>query len=66
MDIYPIETNIVIFELPETILASDYVRQLEMLRIRAIAFGKHQVRMVTHLDFTDEHLGELEKRLLMV
>lgn len=65
VDIYPIDTNIVIFELPETILAADYVRRLEILRIRAIAFGKHQVRMVTHLDFTDEHLGELEKRLLL-
>jgi len=65
VDIYPIDTNIVIFELPKTILASDYVRRLEMLRVRAIAFGKHQVRMVTQLDFTDEHLGELEKRFMM-
>ncbi len=62
VDIYPIDTNIVIFQLPETILAAEYVRRLEMLRIRAIAFGKHQVRIVTHLDFTDEHLAEFEKR----
>lgn len=62
-DIYPIDTNIVIFRLPDTILASDYVRRLDMLRIRAVAFGKHLVRLVTHLDFTDDHLTELEKQL---
>lgn len=62
-DIYPIDTNIVIFRLPNTILASDYVRRLDMLRIRAVAFGKHLVRLVTHHDFTDDHLTELEKQL---
>jgi threonine aldolase len=62
-DIYPIDTNIVIFRLPDTILASDYVRRLDMLRIRAVAFGKHLVRLVTHYDFTDDHLTELEKQL---
>ncbi|MPR32955.1 threonine aldolase family protein [Salmonirosea aquatica] len=62
-DIYPIDTNIVIFRLPDTILATDYVRRLDMLRIRAVAFGKHLVRLVTHLDFTDDHLEELEKQL---
>lgn len=66
IDIYPIDTNIVIFQLPNTILAADYVRRLAMLRIKAVAFGKHLVRFVTHLDFTDEHLGELEKRLAKV
>ena len=62
-DIYPIDTNIVIFRLPDTILASDYVRRLDMLRIRAVAFGKHLVRLVTHLDFTDDQLTELEKQM---
>lgn len=62
-DIYPIDTNIVIFRLPDTILASDYVRRLDMLRIRAVAFGKHLVRLVTHLDFTDDQLMELEKQM---
>ena len=34
-----------------------------MLRIRAVAFGKHLVRLVTHLDFTDDQLMELEKQM---
>ncbi|WP_020606420.1 threonine aldolase family protein [Spirosoma spitsbergense] len=62
-EILPIDTNIVIFRLPETILAADYVQQLETNGIRGIAFGKHQVRFVTHLDFTDEQLTEMEARL---
>lgn len=62
-EIYPIDTNIVIFRLPETILAADYVQQLAEKGIRAVTFGKHLVRFVTHLDFTDEHLAELETRL---
>ncbi|HEV7350099.1 GntG family PLP-dependent aldolase [Telluribacter sp.] len=64
--IYPIDTNIVIMQLPDSITAEDYVRQLEMMRIRAVPFGKHLVRFVTHLDFTDEHLDELNKRLQKV
>ena len=62
-EIYPIDTNIVIFRLPETILATDYVAQLASQGIRAVTFGKHLVRFVTHLDFTDDHLSELQKRL---
>lgn len=61
-EIYPIDTNIVIFRLPDTILAVDYVAQLAEKGIRAVTFGKHLVRFVTHLDFTDEHLDELEKQ----
>ena len=62
-EILPIDTNIVIFRLPETILAADYVQNLETKGIRGISFGKHLVRFVTHLDFTDEMLAEMENRL---
>ncbi len=62
-EIYPIDTNIVIFRLPNTILASEYVQKLAENGIRAVTFGKHLVRFVTHLDFTDDKLDELLKRL---
>ncbi len=62
-EIFPIDTNIVIFRLPETILAVDYVTQLAQKGIRAVTFGKHLVRFVTHMDFTDQQLEELGKRL---
>lgn len=59
-EILPIDTNIVIFRLPETILATDYVAKLADKGIRSVTFGKHLVRFVTHLDFTDEMLSEME------
>ena len=65
-EIYPIDTNIVIFRLPETIPAVDYIAQLAKKGIRAVTFGKHLVRFVTHLDFTDQQLEELGKRLQKV
>lgn len=64
-DIYPVDTNIVIFKLDDKILASDYVQKLNEKGIKASPFGKHLVRFVTHLDFTDEHLGEFRKRVLI-
>lgn len=64
-EIYPIDTNIVIFRLPETILASDYVGRLAAHGIGAVTFGKHLVRFVTHLDFTDEQLANLEGKLIV-
>jgi len=60
-EIYPVDTNIVIARLNESILASDYVQQLLEKGIKASPFGKHLVRFVTHLDFTDEHLEEFRK-----
>ncbi|GAB3575165.1 GntG family PLP-dependent aldolase [Spirosoma luteolum] len=62
-EIYPIDTNIVIFRLPETLLATDYVDQLAAKGIRAVTFGRHLVRFVTHLDLTDELMDELARRL---
>lgn len=61
--IYPIPTNIVIFELPEDMLAADFVTTMSERGLRCVAFGRHLVRFVTHLDFTDHHLELMERRL---
>lgn len=60
-EIYPIDTNIVIFRLPESILATEFVVKAKAHNIGCVTFGKHLVRFVTHLDFSDEHLAEFEK-----
>lgn len=65
-EIMPVDTNIVIVKLNEQILASDYVQKLHEKGIRASAFGKHLVRFVTHLDFTDDHLTMFRERILKV
>ncbi|OCA75450.1 threonine aldolase family protein [Chryseobacterium arthrosphaerae] len=61
--LYPVETNIVIGELPENIEAVDFVAGMKEKNILCSPFGKHLVRFVTHLDFTDSHLEMLESRL---
>ncbi len=63
-EVYPVDTNIVILRLNRTILASDYVQRLNKKGIKSSTFGKHLVRFVTHLDFTDEHLEAFRKQIL--
>lgn len=59
-DVYPIDTNIVILTLDSAWLASDLVNQWMALGLKTSPFGKHQVRLVTHLDYTDEDLEKTQ------
>ena len=63
-EVYSVDTNIVIFRLNDKILSADYVQKLNEIGIKSSSFGKHLVRFVTHLDFTDEHLGVFRERIL--
>lgn len=65
-EIMPIDTNILMFRLNERILSDDFVARLEKLDIRCAPFGKHQVRMVTHLNFGDNELEIFEKKMNQV
>jgi threonine aldolase len=56
--VLPVDTNIVIFDLNEGITAEAYIAKLGEKQIKVAAFGKQTIRMVTHLDFTDEMLAE--------
>jgi len=58
--ILPVETNIVIFEIDESILAVDFAQQLKQQNVLVSVFGKNTLRLVTHLDFND---ADLEKVL---
>ncbi len=58
-NIYPIESNIVIFELDSNITASQFVQNMSDKGVKCIAFGPQLIRMVTHLDFTNENLDYL-------
>lgn len=62
-EIFPVDTNIVIIRLQEKISETEYVQKLETSGIKAVAFGKNLVRFVTHLDFTDDHLEEMKRKL---
>jgi threonine aldolase len=62
-NILPVDSNIVIFSLDEGYSAVEpYLKKLESVGIYGSGFGKNQVRMVTHLDFTDVHLDEFVTR----
>ncbi|MFT5242840.1 MAG: threonine aldolase [Psychroserpens sp.] len=58
----PIETNIVIFELESHVDESQFLKQLSDKNIHIIGMGSNKLRMVTHLDYTDE----MHERLLDV
>ncbi len=54
-EVLPVDTNIVIFHL-ENMTAAEFEERLKPYNIKVSAFGKHTVRLVTHLDFSDEML----------
>jgi threonine aldolase len=60
---YEADTNIVIFEIDHNILATEFVNQLMRNGIKTSPFGKHHIRLVTHLDFRDDELNECRKIL---
>ncbi|WP_324027910.1 GntG family PLP-dependent aldolase [Maribacter sp. BPC-D8] len=63
----PIETNIVIFEIDESFMTSDqFVNTLKEKDILIIGMGQGKLRMVTHLDYTDNMHEELLKQLAAI
>ncbi|MFD2587180.1 threonine aldolase family protein [Croceitalea marina] len=58
----PIETNIIIFEVEESLISADvFVKKLEENNISIISMGQGKLRIVTHLDYTNTmHLKFLE------
>lgn len=65
-EIFPVETNILIFRLQEDVLAPDFVQKMKAENIFCNTFGKQMIRFVTHHDFTDPMLEKLEKALAIV
>ena len=52
--VLPVETNIIIFELNHTITASTLVEKLKENDILGYAISPNRVRLVVHLDITEE------------
>lgn len=50
----PIETNIVIFELNNDVNENNFVKKLAKKNIHIISMGNHKLRIVTHLDYTND------------
>lgn len=61
--VYPVSTNIILAQLPQHITATDFVEKLKTKDVHCVSFGKHLVRFVTHIDFSDEQLEALKQEL---
>lgn len=59
----PIETNILIFYVKDGVNESDFVNALKDKNILISSMGEGKLRMVTHLDFTEEMLEIVIKEL---
>jgi threonine aldolase len=59
--IMPVDTNIVIFELIPSVTPSAFLEILARHQIKALAFSATEIRMVTHLDFTDTMLTQVQE-----
>ena len=63
-NVLPAETNILIFELnPELTSVESVLTYLKENDILVVQFGKHQIRMVTHMDITKESVETVCKVL---
>lgn len=60
--VLPVETNIVILELADGFNSQMVLSAFKEQNILALAFGNDKIRLVTHLDFTEEHLVEIRSR----
>ena len=56
--IFPVETNIVIFEVNEKHSAAELMNQFKKYDILVIAISHNQIRMVTHLDVNNEMINK--------
>lgn len=56
--VMPVDTNIVIFSLIDSLAPENALEQLEAQQVKAIKFGAQEIRLVTHLDFDDKMLDK--------
>jgi len=53
-EVMPVQSNIIIFSIDEKFSAVDFVEKAKDKNIFCTTFGKNKVRMVTHLDYTND------------
>jgi len=55
----PVDTNIVIFTLSDNLTTTKFIEEMANHQIKVGAFGKNDIRFVTHLDFDDNMLDKV-------
>lgn len=61
--IFPVETNIVIFQLQQDRTTDSFIEFLKQKKIQVLAFGPQLIRMVLHLDISS---SDIQKILLAI
>jgi len=56
-EVMPVQTNIIIFSLNDRYSQDEFLSLLNEKGLWAFGFGPQKIRLVTHLDFTDEMLA---------
>ncbi len=64
LQVLPVETNIVVFELNQEIDVSNFLEHLKSRGVLAFQVGQNHVRFVTHLNLPSETRTELKEALL--
>ena len=59
----PVETNIIIFYVDDYLNADDFIASMAKKNILLTPMGDGKIRIVTHLDFSEEMLTKLLKEL---
>ena len=63
IDVRPVRSNILIFDLEETLTAEAFLERLKSHGILAAPFGPHTVRFVTHYDVSAEQIERVREVL---
>ena len=56
--VFPVETNIIIFETVASVTAAEIVEKLKQKNILCYAIAPDRVRLVVHLDITEEMVNK--------
>ncbi len=59
--VHPVDTNIILFELQDHIDPEEFIEKLESYGIKALSLGGRQIRMVTHLEITDNMVDQFSQ-----
>jgi threonine aldolase len=62
-EILPVETNIVVFKLDDSMPAENLIQLMDAKGIKVVGFGKQAIRMVAHLDLSNEDVERVKEIL---
>lgn len=66
LNLMPVETNIVIFTVDESVNSTRLVQQLAELNIKISTLGNNQFRLVTHLDISEQANEKTAEKLIQL